>query len=125
MSNNSPNQPAATHSGPEPEFALQLQDDLPKEDVRRVLAVFAAELPQFTADIATAAAAKNGESMRKTAHAFAGAAGAVGAHRLDEVCRIAMRDASADAAGLLAHSEAILSHAALAENALQRVLAGL
>jgi HPt (histidine-containing phosphotransfer) domain-containing protein len=106
----------------EPGFAEQLLADLPVEDVRRVLMVFSADLPRLVGEIADAAKAGDGEALRKSAHALAGAAGAVGADGLDEACRAAMLDIKANEATLLAHQAVIETQAAIAAAALTRVL---
>lgn len=106
----------------EPEFAKQLCLDLPPEDVRRVLVVFAADLPRLSAAIGAAGAGADGEALRNSAHALAGAAGAVGAVALDAACRAAMKDTGDDAPALLKHAAAIARHANVAAAALHRVM---
>ncbi len=102
-----------------PGLAAQLMEDLPPSDVRHVLDVFAADLVRLYDTLCRHAAAEDAESFRRTAHALAGAAGAVGAGELDAACRAAMRPGGA---GLATSLEAIGAAAAAAEAELQTAL---
>lgn len=84
-----------------PDFAAQLQEDLPPADVRHVLSVFHADLRRLTGILAVTVAARDIDSFRRSAHALAGAAGAVGAAGLEDASRAAMAcEAPADMAAL-------------------------
>jgi HPt (histidine-containing phosphotransfer) domain-containing protein len=110
---------------PEPEFAVQLREDLPLADVRHVLGLFACDMQRLTATLREAADSGQAEALRRAAHALAGAAGAVGASKLEHTCRAAMAAALDEPAGLLAQYAAIEAASAAAELALDRVCADL
>jgi HPt (histidine-containing phosphotransfer) domain-containing protein len=109
----------------EPDFAVQLREDLPLADVRHVLGLFAGDMQRLTASLHTAAATGQAQAMRRAAHALAGAAGAVGASMLEQACRRAMTSAPDDATELLIRVAAIEAASAAAEVALERVNAEL
>lgn len=111
--------------GDEPGFAVQLREDLDAADAGHVLSVFAADLVRLQAAIATAAATGQAALLRISAHALAGAAGAVGASDLDRCCRLAMNDRSDARESLAAHASHIAAAAAAAGRALGRVEAEL
>ena len=109
-----------------PGFAVQLQEDLPPADVRHVLLVFRADLQRLTETLDRTITAFDAEGFRRTAHALAGAAGAVGAVALEDACRAAMlavADPGAD--GLAACNDAIQAQAVLAAETVTVVLAKL
>lgn len=106
---------------PEPDFAVQLREDLPSEDARHVLSLFAGDLQRLSAAVMAAAQAGQGPALRRAAHALAGAAGAVGAASLEQICRAAMQAISEDKADLAASSQAIEAASILAALALARV----
>lgn len=91
----------------EPDFAVQLREDLPESDVRRVLSVFTLDLDRLLAAISVAAKQGNALALRSAAHALAGAAGAVGAFLLCGACRAAMTDLASTMDGLQTHETAI------------------
>lgn len=105
----------------EPDFAAQLREDLGDADMRHVLTVFARDLEQMVPVITAAAAAGEAIRFRRTAHALAGAAGAVGANHLADACRKAMLDHSANAAAMLVQASDIDHAAGQARLALDRV----
>ncbi len=105
----------------EPEFAVQLREDLPLADVRHVLGLFAGDLHRLTAALRVASEAGQAQPMRRAAHALAGAAGAVGAVGLERACRAAMTAAPDNAIELLARFSVIEAAATAAEVALDRV----
>ena len=74
-------------------FAAQLAEDLTPDDLRLVLGVFRTDVQRLTGALATAITAADNVAFRRAAHGLAGAAGAVGAVRLEEACRQAMADA--------------------------------
>lgn len=74
-------------------FAAQLAEDLTPDDLRLVLGVFRTDVQRLTGALATAIAAADIVAFRRAAHGLAGAAGAVGAVRLEQACRQAMADA--------------------------------
>jgi HPt (histidine-containing phosphotransfer) domain-containing protein len=74
-------------------FAAQLAEDLSEEDLRLVLSVFRTDVQRLTETMAGAATAEDGTAFRRAAHGLAGAAGAVGAGRLEAACRAAMAEA--------------------------------
>ena len=108
---------------PEPEFAVQLREELSAQDVRHVLGLFGGDLQRLTAAIRVAADTNDTMALRRTAHALAGAAGAVGAMELERICRSAMAALKHDDTSLLAHCIAIEAAASSAELALERVRA--
>jgi HPt (histidine-containing phosphotransfer) domain-containing protein len=74
-------------------FAAQLAQDLDPGDVRIVLEVFRQDVARLTSLVDRAAAAGDVATLRRTCHAMAGAAGAVGAEALEGACRRAMGEA--------------------------------
>jgi HPt (histidine-containing phosphotransfer) domain-containing protein len=102
-------------------FAAQLAEDLSEEDLRLVLSVFRTDVQRLTETMAGAVGAEDGTAFRRAAHGLAGAAGAVGAVRLEAACRQAMAGTVAED-GLLAEIKR-LAEAALGDVA--RVLTGL
>lgn len=106
---------------PEPDFAVQLREDLPPEDTRHVLSLFSGDLQRLTAAIQAAAEAAQGPALRRAAHALAGAAGAVGANALEQTCRAVMKAATDTQADLLANFQAIEAASVAAGLALERV----
>jgi HPt (histidine-containing phosphotransfer) domain-containing protein len=82
--------------------------DLPRDDVLHVLSVFDEECKRLSALIRTVAENGDPVAFRRTAHALAGAAGAVGADSLERASRAAMareaplRDAMLDVANEIA-----------------------
>ena len=105
----------------EPGFAAQLREDLPAADLRYVLQIFADDLARLTGEVTAAARHGNAMQRRRTAHALAGAAAAVGASLLEAACRDAQADTSAAAGQLFAHSTAIEAAAANTSQTLQRL----
>jgi len=81
-------------------FAVQLAEDLSADDLRLVLTVFQTDVQRLTAALADAARADDAAAFRRAAHGLAGAAGAVGAARLEEACRRAMAGGGTLDAGL-------------------------
>lgn len=71
-------------------FAAQLAEDLSAEDLRLVLRVFGEDVRRLTGVLGAAAQAGDVVAFRRAAHGLAGAAGAVGAQRLEDACRTAM-----------------------------------
>lgn len=81
-------------------FAAQLAEDLSQDDLRMVLGVFGADVHRLKDALAAAAGAADQVAFRRAAHGLAGAAGAVGALRLEQACRRAMTDGAPMAAAL-------------------------
>lgn len=75
-----------------PGFAAQLSADLAPEDVRRVLGVFGTDVARLNLALTQAAAAGDAAACQRVAHSLAGAAGAVGADKLDQACQVLMAD---------------------------------
>jgi HPt (histidine-containing phosphotransfer) domain-containing protein len=71
-------------------FAAQLAEDLSPEDLRLVLRVFGDDVRRLTGVLEAAMRAGDAAAFRRAAHGLAGAAGAVGAQRLEAACRAAM-----------------------------------
>jgi HPt (histidine-containing phosphotransfer) domain-containing protein len=109
----------------EPEFAVQLREDLALADVNHVLGLFAGDMHRLMAALRVASEAGQSQAMRRAAHALAGAAGAVGAVSLERACRAAMTGAPDDVAELTARFQVIETAATSAELALERVSAEL
>jgi HPt (histidine-containing phosphotransfer) domain-containing protein len=105
----------------EPGFAAQLREDLPEADLRYVLQIFADDLARLTNQIADAAQQGEGTQLRRTAHALAGAAAAVGAQKLEAACRDAQADTSAGKERLCAHAEAIAVAAAATRDTMEHL----
>jgi HPt (histidine-containing phosphotransfer) domain-containing protein len=108
---------------PPPGFAAQLLEDLPPADVRHVLIVFGGDLRRLANILDVASQAGDRDSFRRTAHALAGAAGAVGAAALADACRAAMAG-TAELAGLNAAIQAETGSAEAAAAAIRRQLDG-
>lgn len=106
----------------EPDFAVQLREDLPESDVRHVLAIFTLDLDRLLAVIAGAAKEGNATALRAAAHALAGASGAVGAFLLCAACRAAMTDLESDTKSLQAHETAIEAASRHTRLALTRII---
>ncbi len=71
-------------------IASQLVLDLPREDVLHVLSVFDEECKRLSGLMHDMAQTGDATAFRRTAHALAGAAGAVGATVLEQAARAAM-----------------------------------
>ncbi len=71
-------------------FAAQLAEDLDPEDLRMVLGVFCQDVGRLTGLLDSIVVTSNVAAFRRTCHALAGAAGAVGAAPLEQACRDAM-----------------------------------
>lgn len=119
---------------PEPSFAAQLAEDLPEDDLRHVLLVFGADVTRLTGVLRDAVTAHDAIGFRRAAHGLAGAAGAVGAMKLERQCRLTMATPALDAQGLdlmsdqAALTEALAAIEMLASGAMQelgRFVAGL
>ncbi len=100
-------------------FAAQLAEDLDPEDLRMVLGVFHQDVGRLTGMLDSIVAASDVAAFRRTCHALAGAAGAVGAASLEQACRDAMTRADLSPAHLPAARTNIqaLGAAALDETA--------
>lgn len=102
-------------------FAEQLAEDLSLDDLRLVLGVFRADVVRLTDGLGEAMRAADAVAFRRAAHGLAGAAGAVGAVRLEQACRRAM----ADSVPMVAAMAEIDSLSAAALGDLAAFLAGL
>ncbi len=118
-------EPGVSSLFPEPEFGVQLREDLALADVRMVLGLFAGDLQRLTASLRIAADAGQVLAFRRAAHALAGAAGAVGANVLERTCRVSMSAVNEDAAGLISQIANIEAAATAAELAMERINAEL
>ena len=119
---------------PDPSFAAQLAEDLSEDDLRHVLLVFGRDVTRLTGVLRDAVTAQDAIGFRRAAHGLAGAAGAVGAMKLERQCRLAMATPSLDAQGLdfvsdqVALTESLTAIEMLANGAMQelaRFVAGL
>lgn len=108
----------------EPDFAVQLREDLPESDVRQILTLFTLDLDNLLAAITAAAIEGNVRSLRDAAHALAGASGSVGAFLLCAACRAAMTDLASDIDSLKTHQMAIETASQHTRLALTRAGAG-
>ncbi len=81
-------------------FAAQLAQDLEPEDLRVVLGVFGQDVGRLTRALGNQSGDADVAGFRRTCHALAGAAGAVGATALEQACRDAMTRADFSAADL-------------------------
>jgi hypothetical protein len=95
----------------------QLAEDLEPEDVRRVLGVFEADVRRLVGQLNAAASGGDVAAFKRLSHGLAGAAGAVGARSLEQVCRTAMGRSDLTAGNLTAAATPIdvLAEAALSE----------
>jgi HPt (histidine-containing phosphotransfer) domain-containing protein len=116
---------AMTAPFPEPDFAVQLREELGLADVRYVLDLFVVDLQSLTEAVRQAAAEGQPQSMSRSLHALAGAAGSVGASDLERVCRTGMAAIKAGATDLAGHLDGIEQAAVAAGLALARVRAEL
>jgi HPt (histidine-containing phosphotransfer) domain-containing protein len=100
-------------------IASQWVLDLPRDDVLHVLSVFDEECKRLAALMHQTALNGDHVAFRRTAHALAGAAGAVGAVVLEQAARSAMVPESLSAERMLATASdiAALSSAAREEAA--------
>jgi hypothetical protein len=71
-------------------FAAQLAQDLDAGDLRTVLEAFRLDVGRLTGTLDGNLAAGDIANFRRTCHALAGAAGAVGAVALEQACRLGM-----------------------------------
>ncbi|PHK95865.1 hypothetical protein CR162_05865 [Pseudoroseomonas rhizosphaerae] len=80
----------------DPQIARQLAEDLPSDVFINVLRTFEDDLSRLAAQMVAAAERGDLEGYRRGAHGLAGAAGAIGARRLESLARQAMnpRDAT-------------------------------
>jgi HPt (histidine-containing phosphotransfer) domain-containing protein len=99
-----------------PSIAGQLAEDLPRPDFLRIIQTFHADLARLTADLSAAAEHGDSRGFQRAAHSLAGAAGAVGALRLEAVARRGMAGAEPSSVALAAQigAEARAALAALA-----------
>ena len=114
---------AMTSGFPEPDFAIQLREELGVADVRYVLDLFLGDLRRLTEGVRQAAASDQAQGMSRALHALAGAAGAVGASALERACRSVMTVLKHDPSNLAEHCHLIEQASAAAELALERVQA--
>jgi len=106
----------------DPEIAGQLASDLPRDDFIRIVRTFEADLGRLARILESCVAVGDEDGYRRAAHSLAGAAGAVGARRLEQVARVAMDHRSTADPGALAlevrdeAATALAELAALAEH---------
>jgi HPt (histidine-containing phosphotransfer) domain-containing protein len=75
----------------DPDITRQLAEDLPSEVFATVLRTFETDLARLAAQMRGAAEAGDLDAYRRGAHGLAGAAGAIGARRLEGLARQAMQ----------------------------------
>lgn len=114
---------AMTSGLPEPDFGIQLREELGAADVRYVLDLFVGDLHRLTDGVRQAAASEEAHAMSRALHALAGAAGAVGASELERSCRKVMTILKHDPTHIAEHFPLIEQASAAAEQALARVRA--
>ncbi len=85
----------------------QLADDIAAEDLRPVLAAFESDMQRLGAEMSVAASAGDLASYRRSAHAIAGAAGAVGAVTIERTARNASKIADSEQAAAVADAAAV------------------
>ena len=96
----------------------ELAATLPREDFRRILRAFAADLGRLADDFAEAVATADEEAHRRAAHSLAGTAAGIGALGLEAAARLAMEQDGSVVPHDLAHrirDEAAAALAALSE----------
>lgn len=94
-------------------FAAQLLQDIGPAGMCAVAAAFRRDLPSLLAALQQAQTAGNPVGFARAAHGLAGAAGTIGATRLEHACRAAMAAATpATLPGLLAEIQACAGPAA-------------
>jgi HPt (histidine-containing phosphotransfer) domain-containing protein len=81
----------------DPEFARQLAVDLPHEVFVGVIRTFEADLARLVQEMIDRLQGGDLENYRRSAHSLAGAAGSIGARRLETLARQAMNPAVAPA----------------------------
>ena len=106
-------------------IAAQLAKDLDPEDLRMVLEVFRQDVNRLVVGLDTAVSAGDVEMFHRTCHALAGAAGAVGAERLEQASRVAMTRADLTPARLPAVRDELRALGAVALDDAAGFLAGL
>lgn len=106
-------------------FAAQLAQDLEPEDLRMVLEVFRQDVERLTLGLEGSARDADAGAFRRTCHALAGAAGAVGATALERVCRDAMTRAAFSPADLAAALAEIRLQGGVALQEMEAFLAAL
>ncbi|MBO1075766.1 Hpt domain-containing protein [Roseomonas marmotae] len=88
----------------DPAFVRQLASELPRDAFIGVVRTFQADLARLVQQMVASSAAGEMEAYRRGAHGLAGAAGSIGARRLEELARRAMLPDSAaapDSVGVL------------------------
>lgn len=86
----------------DPAIAGQLAAELPPEVFAMIIQTFEADAAQLLSALGAAAQAGDADAWHKAAHGLAGAAGGVGATRLEALAREAMRPADPPAAAAAA-----------------------
>ncbi len=101
----------------DPSIAGQLAEDLPRPDFLRIIRTFHDDLTRLTAELAAAVRQGDARGFQRAAHSLAGAAGAVGALRLEAAARRGMLGAEAPSPALAAQigAEAQAALVALAD----------
>ncbi|WP_159996612.1 Hpt domain-containing protein [Roseomonas sp. 18066] len=99
----------------DPDITRQLAEDLPAEVFATVLRTFETDLARLAAQMRGAAEAGDLEGYHRGAHGLAGAAGAIGARRLESLARQAMKPAGGPDPAILLPQLAEAATAALAE----------
>ena len=112
-----------TSALPEPDFAVQLRQELSLADMRYVLDLFVGDLNSLTESVRQAAASGQALAMSRALHALAGAAGAVGASELEKACRATMAFLKHNQSDIAEHLPLIERACAAAASALARVQA--
>ncbi|WP_419899733.1 Hpt domain-containing protein [Roseomonas sp. USHLN139] len=99
----------------DPDITRQLAEDLPAEVFATVLRTFETDLARLAAQMREAAGSGDLEGYRRGAHGLAGAAGAIGARRLESLARQAMQPAGGPDPAILLPQLGDAAGAALAE----------
>ncbi len=88
-----------TVSAIDPSIAQQLAADLPREVFVGVVRTFETDLGRLAQSMVEAVKAQDMEAYRRSAHGLAGAAGAIGARKLEAMAREAMSAGRQPSAG--------------------------
>jgi len=100
----------------------QLAEDISPQDLRIVVQTFESDLHRLGGALTASAAAGDLVAFRRSAHAIAGAAGAVGATAIEHAARRAMQVADQDAARATADAAGLIGLAGETITALRRMV---
>lgn len=101
----------------------QLNQDGEPDLLREVLTVFLDDAPQRVRAMAEAVASGDARALERSAHALKGAAGSIGAHALQHLCRdLEQMGRKGDTSTAAAHFEAFRAEFARVRQAIEQLL---